>query len=465
VTNLHVLRGAKKASVTLANGDIYDDIAVVDVDARKDLLLIKVKAAGLDTARLGDSSHVSVGDKVVLIGSPRGLQTTVTDGLISAIRDSGEGYRILQTNAAASPGSSGGGMFNDFGELIGIVSAKLPTAENINFAVPVNYVKGLISTQVRMSLAQLAGEYPADSKDAGSANAPSQPHDSAVGKNTVQRLLDSSGLKYQPAGDDGWKVAYDGEKAETITVYVNASDDTAYVQAIVRRSFSPESIQQTIKLLQISFDTDFVKVGLTDKGTLQVLNETELRLLDGKALKRIVEAVATTADDIFGELFSNGGTETRSPLVGSRSASDARVVSLLNRHAAIDYDGNAWKGQQVEKDRYVFKHSSGLAFIKVIPETTEIPLDKLAEIALMNAQSVDPQAVEVKRGTRLVNGLRFSFLEFDATVDKMPVRYYGHYYADDAGTVQILGWCLRDFFDSYRDNIESFVSGFRVKGR
>src|SRR6185503_20579639 len=96
---------------------------------------------------------------VVLVGSPRGLDLTVSDGVISAVRET-DGHRLLQTSAAASPGSSGGGMFNELGELIGIVSQKLDGGDNLNFAIPVNYVRGLLSTQPRMTLAELAAKYP-----------------------------------------------------------------------------------------------------------------------------------------------------------------------------------------------------------------------------------------------------------------------------------------------------------------
>src|SRR4029077_1447787 len=164
VTNFHVIRGDATASVKLANGDVYDDVSVVDVDERKDLVLLKIKAFGLVPAALGNSDQEQAGDRVILIGSPRGLEQSVSDGLISAVRDSGEGYRLFQTSAAASPGSSGGGMFNEFGELIGIVSSKITNGENLNFGIPVNYMRGLLSLQSRMTLAELAAKIPPDTE-------------------------------------------------------------------------------------------------------------------------------------------------------------------------------------------------------------------------------------------------------------------------------------------------------------
>jgi S1-C subfamily serine protease len=73
VTNLHVIRGQTRVSIRLSNGDVYDDVSVVDVDERKDLVLLKIKAIDLSATILGDSEQVKVGDRVVLIGSPKEL--------------------------------------------------------------------------------------------------------------------------------------------------------------------------------------------------------------------------------------------------------------------------------------------------------------------------------------------------------------------------------------------------------
>ena len=93
VTNLHVLRGESVASIKLANGDIYDDIAVVDVDERKDLLLVKIKAFGPTPAVLGNSDDIGVGDRIIVLGSPQGLETGDAgvcgedEALASAVKD------------------------------------------------------------------------------------------------------------------------------------------------------------------------------------------------------------------------------------------------------------------------------------------------------------------------------------------------------------------------------------------
>jgi hypothetical protein len=171
VTNLHVIRAQTQVVVKLANGDTYDDVRIIDADERKDLVLLKIKAFGLAVAQLGNSDQVRAGDHVVLIGSPKGLDMTVSDGLISAVRDRGEGYHLLQTSAAASPGSSGGGMFNDFGELIGITSGKLADGDNLNFGIPVNYVRGLSTNERAVSLTEFAARFAPTVAPAGHSKA------------------------------------------------------------------------------------------------------------------------------------------------------------------------------------------------------------------------------------------------------------------------------------------------------
>lgn len=103
--------------------------------------------AGFDLPALdlGNSNSLAVGEPVVIVGSPRGLEGTVTAGILSSVRDSGNGFKVLQTDAAVNPGNSGGPLVNGKGLAIGVVSFKLRSSEGLNFAVPINYVKGLLN--------------------------------------------------------------------------------------------------------------------------------------------------------------------------------------------------------------------------------------------------------------------------------------------------------------------------------
>jgi S1-C subfamily serine protease len=155
VTNLHVIRDLKTATVQLMNGSTLGSLSVLAIDDHHDLAIVQASGLALIPLALGNSDSVTVGERVVVIGSPRGLDGTVTAGILSSIRDS-EGSKFLQTDAAVNPGNSGGPLVNDKAQVIGIVSFKLRSAEGLNFAIPVNYVHTLLKTAHEpMSLAQM----------------------------------------------------------------------------------------------------------------------------------------------------------------------------------------------------------------------------------------------------------------------------------------------------------------------
>ena len=267
VTNLHVIRGDTTASVKLANGDVYDDVSVVDVDERKDLVLLKIKAFGLVPAVLGNSDQEQAGDRVILIGSPRGLELSISDGLISAVRDSGEGYRLLQTSAAASPGSSGGGMFNELGELIGIVSSKLSNGENLNFGIPVNYMRGLLSSQSRMTLAELAAKLrrtPTATQRPPSRRRPRRQASALPRSPQVATILSNSTLPWTKASDTSWTTDFKGDHLATVTVFVSIVGDLVISQSVVATS-AKLTAEQTAALLRMNFVVDLVKLSLAGK--------------------------------------------------------------------------------------------------------------------------------------------------------------------------------------------------------
>ncbi len=147
-TNLHVVSEFHQAGVQLASGEKFDSFTIIAFDQRKDIAIIKIPGFDLPTIALGNSNNIQVGEPVLVMGSPLGLQGSVTAGVISAVRDdpSDGGFKVLQTDASANPGNSGGPLVNRQGQVIGIVTFKIRGTENLNFAIPVNYLHGLMDT-------------------------------------------------------------------------------------------------------------------------------------------------------------------------------------------------------------------------------------------------------------------------------------------------------------------------------
>jgi S1-C subfamily serine protease len=145
VTNYHVVANAKAMAVKLPSGEVYRNVYLLSSDPIDDLAFLKIEAVDLPTIPLGNSNNVQLGDEVLLVGAPQGLEQTVSSGLISGIRLD-NGVRVLQTSAAASHGSSGGPLLNRSGDAVGVMSFKLVNGENLNFAIPINYVRGKLDT-------------------------------------------------------------------------------------------------------------------------------------------------------------------------------------------------------------------------------------------------------------------------------------------------------------------------------
>jgi S1-C subfamily serine protease len=154
VTNLHVIQGAHTVRVKLTNGDVYKTQELVDVDDAKDIAILKIKGFKLPTIALGDSDKTEIGESVVVISSPEGLVNSLSTGVVSGVRRL-EGLRVFQITAPISQGSSGGAMFDSTGAVVGIVTYLLRGGQNINFAVPINYARGMIGDEARKTLAQL----------------------------------------------------------------------------------------------------------------------------------------------------------------------------------------------------------------------------------------------------------------------------------------------------------------------
>ncbi len=151
-TNFHVCGNSTHARVKLRNGDIYDDVSIFETDERKDIALLKVKAMGLPALKIGDSDNLKIGQNIYAIGAPLGLEGSITQGIVSSIRPVNEmfawadGFRIIQISTPVTHGSSGCPLVNDFGEVVGLVFAGRKEGQNLNAAIPINYVSPLIAT-------------------------------------------------------------------------------------------------------------------------------------------------------------------------------------------------------------------------------------------------------------------------------------------------------------------------------
>ena len=153
-TNVHVIEGSSSAYVLL-NGmeKKYKVDGFIAIDKENDLVILKVPEIYGDVLELGSENLPEIGEKIYAVGNPKGLNGTFSEGIISGVRDLSTS-QVLQITAPISPGSSGGPVLDSNGKVIGIAFASFSSGQNLNFAIPVKYlknIKSLISSLVSIS--------------------------------------------------------------------------------------------------------------------------------------------------------------------------------------------------------------------------------------------------------------------------------------------------------------------------
>ncbi len=190
LTAWHVVRNAYAIQIRFKSGEIFDEVQLLGVDARRDMAAVKISASGLPVLPVADISDVKPGESVVTVSHPAALPWSASVGVISAYRladevpGAGSGYRLIQFTAAASPGSSGGVLLDTHGRALGLIVGSLGGGQNLNFAVPLNSVIGLAQAPATRTFANASSLSPpwqaSATPTAPKSISPSQP--SAVAK-------------------------------------------------------------------------------------------------------------------------------------------------------------------------------------------------------------------------------------------------------------------------------------------
>jgi len=198
VTNHHVIARAASMVAKGENGAFYKVAGVLADDADDDVAIIKLDANDLSALPLGDSTNAEAGQPIAVIGSPLGLEGTLSEGIISAYREA-DGKRILQISAPISPGSSGSPVMDANGDVIAVACATLTNGQALNLAVPIEAVKSLLQ---RSNAKPLAFSAPAP-KPETQGRSPAREIQSVLNQ-CAEIAKKASALNINPAAKDGY---------------------------------------------------------------------------------------------------------------------------------------------------------------------------------------------------------------------------------------------------------------------
>ena len=325
LTNDHVVDGADEITVKLADGREFKG-EVRGLDPKLDLALIKIDAGeSLPVAKLGESDDIKVGEWVMAIGNPFGLEQTVTVGIISAkgrVIGAGPYDDFIQTDASINPGNSGGPLFNVQGEVIGINAAIVSGGQGIGFAIPVNMAKQIIP-QLRdeghVTRGWLGVTIQAMSKELADSFGLEKTHGALINEVVKDSPADKAGLQ---RGDI--LLMYDGESIEELNDLPRLVAATP-VDKVVKITIFRDGKERTLK----------VSVGKMDEGVQKIAG-------DGKEGGGVLGITTSNVTPELAERFALGGTEgiliAKIDPAGPAAKANLRVGDLI-----IEADGKAVK--------------------------------------------------------------------------------------------------------------------------
>lgn len=465
VTNLHVIEDASDISVRTYSNEVFEDVDVIDVDETKDLALLKIKGFDLPVARLGNSNSVKSGQDVFAIGAPRGLEQTVSRGIVSAVRVMDGGFKSIQTDAAISPGSSGGGLFNESSELIAVLAAYRGDGQNLNFAIPINYVRGMMGQRVKYSEAEfvnMSWQTPTFGEAAYTST------NLQKLRRWTRKLSEDTDLKVAETDENAFVVSV-GELAVLLDIY----DDLLWIvmplgEEFIGERFAPTT-QQFAAWLELSTEIDYAYVTLYENAP-SVAYELNISGSSYEAFEIAFLAVLQGAKNIIdmGEVrVTEKGDVSKSPVERNFDSSGLRYVEPAGLGVEFGFRGFLWGAEATDDGGFQLNSKRGdEKYVRVFVEQLAFEVvneDGLQTILSNYVESLDQSEnlSVIERGTREVDSLPATWMQYSADTEGIRLYFYTTVLMYQGKLLTLHTWSLQPDWQNMDDTIVEFLSNIK----
>ena len=472
VTNLHVIIENNDLSVKLSNGSRYDEVQILGFDEENDLAIIKVNGRNLPHVPLNRIAKAKVGQTVYALGAPEGLEQTLSKGIVSSVRNF-EGVKVIQTDAAISSGSSGGGLFSQNGDLLGVLVSYYTEGQNLNFAIPSELINPLLDAPLSLSESEFFALEVNQKHSYSALNAMSSDNILAT---FLERAAKEYAFEYALSEEDD---QYLGLYDEEVPIFFSLYDDLLLMSLPLVLDVIP-SQEQFIKLHKISVNSNYSYIGLMNNN-ISVYAEMPIRNVQYEAFEAVFSGAITAyinakdndvivqldalSTDVFSEFPNTLPDITTNERLSRLSNYTKRT---LPGNMAFYYDNTRFNYELVDEApdeiEVMLTPIRHRVWAKVISEKLgEIDNldDALVEIFTNyfdNAKTRLEKFEMVAQGTRKINGINSVWAQYEITSTGIRFKFQSTLFIINGRALTIHVWSPGDFTDIEKEMSQALES-------
>lgn len=466
VTNLHVIVDVRDISVKLSNGSRFDEVQILGFDEKNDLAILKVSGRSLPYVDLNFSTKAQIGQTVYALGAPEGLEQTLSKGIVSSIRTL-EDRKLIQTDAAISAGSSGGGLFSQNGELLGVLVSYFKEGQNLNFAIPTELIKPLLIEPVALTETEFFALNIHQENAYDALNAMSS---SDVLETFLSRMSSEYNFEYAKNNEFA---DYVGLYADEVPIIFELFDDLVLMTLplVIDTAITPDDF---IALNTLSLESNYSYLGFVDSN-VNVYAEMPVKNVRYEAFEAVISGaingyMKAKKSDLIKKLnahkeststennYLSEFTETLPAISLNKSfdsSADVLVYHPMPMNMGFFYDEARYNFELIEQsDNYLelsLTPKRERVFLKVISEPIEGVEDSLQASAFVMSNYLEGLQDEfdrltlISKGTRRIGNMNATWAKYEYSHSGLRYKFQSTFLIANNRGLTFHAWSFDDF--------------------